>query len=232
MKIFTGCLSFIMLLSVLSCENQELQKSFISENEALIQLFSVKETTESMGVFNRFGAEKLIVENSPNSSFYRLIGGSILRVKSKDYPISSLVFQVKGGKYFLQGNESDFISFAEGKTKITISGKTIDLENYEYNTNSAEVDLLLLGFLELTTPIEQRNRASKPLESHRIQCSFWGTYYLASINTDKSTALEELKNAIESENSNSGCTKMGEVTTSCFWDSQFCLATQAYCCDN
>jgi hypothetical protein len=94
------------------------------------------------------------------------------------------------------------------------------------------VDLLLLGFLELTTPIEQRNRSDQPLENHRIQCSFWGTYYLAAINTDRSTALEELQNAIDNEKSNSGCTKMGDVTISCVWESKFCLATQAYCCEN
>jgi hypothetical protein len=216
----------------LYCENSEPQEPVISENERILTLFAVKETTEALGVFDKFRAERLVVEKNSNSKQYRLKGESIIRLKSKDYPISSLVFKVEGGKFFLQGNESNFIFISEGKTKITASDRTVDLLDYEPSSNSSEVDMLLLGFLELTTPNEKRNRPKPLLENHKIQCSYWGTYYLTSINTSRSTTLEELTTAVESGESNSGCTKIGGIEISCYWESHFCLATQAYCCDN
>lgn len=231
MKIFYPCLAFFMLLSVLSCENPEQQNPSISENEELLTLFPVKETTQAFGVFDKFQAAELVVEKTPNSNLYRLKGESIIRLKSKDYPIASLVFQVERGKFFLQGNERDFIFQSEGKTKITASGRTTDLLDYEPSSNSSEVDMLLLGFLELTTPNEKRKRPKPLLENHKIQCSFWGTYYLTSINTSRSTTQEELTTAVESGESNSGCSKIGGIEISCYWESHFCLGTQAYCCD-
>lgn len=231
MKIFNFCLAFSILLSVLSCENPEPQEPVISENEEILTLFTVKETTEALGVFDKFQAERLVVEKNSNSNQYRLKGESIIRLKSKDYPISSLVFKVEGGKFFLQGNESNFIFISEGKTKITTSDRTVDLLDYEPSSNSSEVDMLLLGFLELTTPNEKRNRPKPLLENHKIQCSYWGTYYLTSINTSRSTTLEELTTAVESGESNSGCSKIGGIEISCYWESHFCLGTQAYCCD-
>lgn len=231
MKIFTPCLAFLMLLSVLSCENPDLQNPSISENEEILTLFKVKETTQALGVFDKFQAEELVVEKTPNSNLYRMKGKAIIRLKSKDYPISSLVFKVEGGKFYLQGNERDFIFQSEGKTKITASGRTTDLLDYEPSSNSSEVDLILLGFLELTTPNEKRNRPKPLLENHRIQCSFWGTYYLTAVNTSRATTTEELSSAVESGEYNSGCTKIGGVDVSCFTESHFCVATQAYCCD-
>jgi hypothetical protein len=103
--------------------------------------------------------------------------------------------------------------------------------DYEPSSNSSEVDMLLLGFLELTAPNEKRNRPKPLLENHKIQCSFWGTYYLTSINTSRSTTMAELTDAVESGESNSGCTKIGGIEISCYWESHFCLGTQAYCCD-
>jgi len=231
MKIFTPCLALLMLLSVLSCENPDLQNPSISENEEILTLFIVKETTQALGVFDKFQAEELVVEKTPNSNLYRMKGKAIIRLKSKDYPISSLVFKVEGGKFYLQGNERDFIFLSEGKTKITASGRTTDLLNYEPSSNSSEVDLILLGFLELTTPNEKRNRPKPLLENHRIQCSFWGTYYLTSVNTTRATTTEELSAVVESGEHNVGCTKIGGVDVSCFFESHFCIATQAYCCD-
>lgn len=231
MKIFTPCLAFLMLLSVLSCENPDLQNPSISENEEILTLFKVKETTQALGVFDKFQAEELVVEKTPNSNLYRMKGKAIIRLKSKDYPISSLVFKVEGGKFYLQGNERDFIFQSEGKTKITASGRTTDLLDYEPSSNSSEVDLILLGFLELTTPNEKRNRPKPLLENHRIQCSFWGTYYLTSVNTPRATTTEELSAVVESGEHNVGCTKIGGVDVSCFFESHFCVATQAYCCD-
>lgn len=231
MKIFTPCLAFLMLLSVLSCENPDLQNPSISENEEILTLFKVKETTQALGVFDKFQAEELVVEKTPNSNLYRMKGKAIIRLKSKDYPISSLVFKVEGGKFYLQGNERDFIFQSEGKTKITASGRTTDLLDYEPSSNSSEVDLILLGFLELTTPNEKRNRPKPLLENHRIQCSFWGTYYLTSVNTSRATTTEELSAVVESGEHNVGCTKIGGVDVSCFFESHFCVATQAYCCD-
>lgn len=231
MKIFNGCLAFLMLFSVLSCENPEQQNPSISENEELLTLFTVKETTQTLGVFDKFQAQELTVEKTPNSNLYRLKGESIIRLKSKDYPIASLVFKVEGGKFYLQGNERDFIFQSERKTKITASGRTTDLLDHEPSSNSSEVDMLLLGFLELTTPNEKRNRPKPLLENHKIQCSFWGTYYLTSVNTTRATTTEELSSAVESGEYNSGCTKIGGVDVSCFTESHFCVATQAYCCD-
>jgi hypothetical protein len=231
MKIFNFCLAFSILLSVLSCENPEPQEPVISENEEILTLFTLKETTEALGVFDKFQAERLVVEKNSNSNHYRLKGESIIRLKSKDYPISSLVFKVEGGKFFLQGNESNFIFISEGKTKITTLDRTVALLDYEPSSNSSEVDMLLLGFLELTTPNEKRNRPKPLLENHKIQCSYWGTYYLTSINTSRSTTLEELTTAVESGESNSGCSKIGGIEISCYWESHFCLGTQAYCCD-
>jgi hypothetical protein len=231
MKIFTPCLAFLMLLSVLSCENPDLQNPSISGNEEILTLFKVKETTQALGVFDKFQAEELVVEKTPNSNLYRMKGKAIIRLKSKDYPISSLVFKVEGGKFYLQGNERDFIFQSEGKTKITASGRTTDLLDYEPSSNSSEVDLILLGFLELTTPNEKRNRPKPLLENHRIQCSFWGTYYLTSVNTSRATTTEELSAVVESGEHNVGCTKIGGVDVSCFFESHFCVATQAYCCD-
>ena len=231
MKIFTPCLAFLMLLSVLSCENPDLQNPSISENEEILTLFKVKETTQALGVFDKFQAEELVVEKTPNSNLYRMKGKAIIRLKSKDYPISSLVFKVEGGKFYLQGNERDFIFQSEGKTKITASGRTTDLLDYEPSSNSSEVDLILLGFLELTTPNEKRNRPKPLLENHRIQCSFWGTYYLTSVNTSRATTTEELSAVVESGEHNVGCTKIEGVDVSCFFESHFCVATQAYCCD-
>jgi len=231
MKIFTPCLAFLMLLSVLSCENPDLQNPSISENEEILTLFKVKETTQDLGVFDKFQAEELVVEKTPNSNLYRMKGKAIIRLKSKDYPISSLVFKVEGGKFYLQGNERDFIFQSEGKTKITASGRTTDLLDYEPSSNSSEVDLILLGFLELTTPNEKRNHPKPLLENHRIQCSFWGTYYLTSVNTTRATTTEELSAVVESGEHNVGCTKIGGVDVSCFFESHFCVATQAYCCD-
>ena len=231
MKIFTPCLAFLMLLSVLSCENPDLQNPSISENEEILTLFKVKETTQALGVFDKFQAEELVVEKTPNSNLYRMKGKAIIRLKSKDYPISSLVFKVEGGKFYLQGNERDFIFQSEGKTKITASGRTTDLLDYEPSSKSSEVDLILLGFLELTTPNEKRNRPKPLLENHRIQCSFWGTYYLTSVNTSRATTTEELSAVVESGEHNVGCTKIGGVDVSCFFESHFCVATQAYCCD-
>jgi hypothetical protein len=231
MKIFTPCLAFLMLLSVLSCENPDLQNPSVSENEEILTLFKVKETTQALGVFDKFQAEELVVEKTPNSNLYRMKGKAIIRLKSKDYPISSLVFKVEGGKFYLQGNERDFIFQSEGKTKITASGRTTDLLDYEPSSNSSEVDLILLGFLELTTPNEKRNRPKPLLENHRIQCSFWGTYYLTSVNTSRATTTEELSAVVESGEHNVGCTKIGGVDVSCFFESHFCVATQAYCCD-
>lgn len=231
MKIFTPCLALLMLLSVLSCENPDLQNPSISENEEILTLFKVKETTQALGVFDKFQAEELVVEKTPNSNLYRMKGKAIIRLKSKDYPISSLVFKVEGGKFYLQGNERDFIFQSEGKTKITASGRTMDLLDYEPSSNSSEVDLILLGFLELTTPNEKRNRPKPLLENHRIQCSFWGTYYLTSVNTTRATTTEELSAVVESREHNVGCTKIGGVDVSCFFESHFCVATQAYCCD-
>ena len=231
MKIFTPCLAFLMLLSVLSCENPDLQNPSISENEEILTLFKVKKTTQALGVFDKFQAEELVVEKTPNSNLYRMKGKAIIRLKSKDYPISSLVFKVEGGKFYLQGNERDFIFQSEGKTKITASGRTTDLLDYEPSSNSSEVDLILLGFLELTTPNEKRNRPKPLLENHRIQCSFWGTYYLTSVNTSRATTTEELSAVVESGEHNVGCTKIGGVDVSCFFESHFCVATQAYCCD-
>ncbi len=231
MKIFTPCLAFLMLLSVLSCENPDLQNPSISENEEILTLFKVKETTQALGVFDKFQAEELVVEKTPNSNLYRMKGKAIIRLKSKDYPISSLVFKVEGGKFYLQGNERDFIFQSEGKTKITASGRTTDLLDYEPSSNSSEVDLILLGFLELTTPNEKRNRPKPLLENHRIQCSFWGTYYLTSVNTTRAITTEELSAVVESGEHNVGCTKIGGVDVSCFFESHFCVATQAYCCD-
>jgi hypothetical protein len=231
MKIFTPCLAFLMLLSVLSCENPDLQNPSVSENEEILTIFKVKETTQALGVFDKFQAEELVVEKTPNSNLYRMKGKAIIRLKSKDYPISSLVFKVEGGKFYLQGNERDFIFQSEGKTKITASGRTTDLLDYEPSSNSSEVDLILLGFLELTTPNEKRNRPKPLLENHRIQCSFWGTYYLTSVNTSRATTTEELSAVVESGEHNVGCTKIGGVDVSCFFESHFCVATQAYCCD-
>ena len=231
MKIFTPCLAILMLLSVLSCENPDLQNPSISENEEILTLFKVKETTQALGVFDKFQAEELVVEKTPNSNLYRMKGKAIIRLKSKDYPISSLVFKVEGGKFYLQGNERDFIFQSEGKTKITASGRTTDLLDYEPSSNSSEVDLILLGFLELTTPNEKRNRPKPLLENHRIQCSFWGTYYLTSVNTSRATTTEELSAVVESGEHNVGCTKIEGVDVSCFFESHFCVATQAYCCD-
>ena len=231
MKIFTPCLAFLMLLSVLSCENPDLQNPSISGNEEILTLFKVKETTQALGVFDKFQAEELVVEKTPNSNLYRMKGKAIIRLKSKDYPISSLVFKVEGGKFYLQGNERDFIFQSEGKTKITASGRTTDLLDYEPSSNSSEVDLILLGFLELTTPNEKRNRPKPLLENHRIQCSFWGTYYLTSVNTSRATTTEELSAVVESGEHNVGCTKIGGVDVSCFFEYHFCVATQAYCCD-
>ncbi len=231
MKIFNFCLAFLMLLSVLSCENPDQQNPSISENEEILTLFTVKETTQALGVFDKFQAEELVVEKTLNSNLYRIKGKSIIRLKSKDYPIASLVFQVEGGKFFLQGNERDFIFQSEGKTKITALGKITDLMDYEPSSNSSELDMLLLGFLELTAPNEKRNRPKPLLENHKIQCSFWGTYYLTSINTSRSTTMAELTDAVESGESNSGCTKIGGIEISCYWESHFCLGTQAYCCD-
>lgn len=231
MKIFTPCLAFLMLLSVLSCESPDLQNPSISENEEILTLFKVKETTQALGVFDKFQAEELVVEKTPNSNLYRMKGKAIIRLKSKDYPISSLVFKVEGGKFYLQGNERDFIFQSEGKTKITASGRTTDLLDYEPSSKSSEVDLILLGFLELTTPNEKRNRPKPLLENHRIQCSFWGTYYLTSVNTSRATTTEELSAVVESGEHNVGCTKIGGVDVSCFFESHFCVATQAYCCD-
>lgn len=231
MKIFTPCLAFLMLLSVLSCENPDLQNPSTSENEEILTLFKVKETTQALGVFDKFQAEELVVEKTPNSNLYRMKGKAIIRLKSKDYPISSLVFKVEGGKFYLQGNERNFIFQSEGKTKITASGRTTDLLDYEPSSNSSEVDLILLGFFELTTPNEKRNRPKPLLENHRIQCSFWGTYYLTSVNTSRATTTEELSAVVESGEHNVGCTKIGGVDVSCFFESHFCVATQAYCCD-
>ncbi len=231
MKIFTPCLAFLILLSVFSCENPDLQNPSISENEEILTLFKVKETTQALGVFDKFQAEELVVEKTPNSNLYRMKGKAIIRLKSKDYPISSLAFKVEGGKFYLQGNERDFIFQSEGKTKITASGRTTDLLDYEPSSNSSEVDLILLGFLELTTPNEKRNRPKPLLENHRIQCSFWGTYYLTSVNTSRATTTEELSAVVESGEHNVGCTKIGGVDVSCFFESHFCVATQAYCCD-
>jgi hypothetical protein len=231
MKIFTICLTFLSLLAVLSCETPEQQDPSISENEELLTLFTVKETTQALGVFDKFQAQELTVEKTPDSNLYRLKGESIIRLKSKDYPIASLIFKVEGGKFFLQGNERDFIFQSEGKTKITASGRTTDLLDYDPIANASEVDLLLLGFLELTTPNEKRNRPKPLLENHRIQCSFWGTYYLTAVNTSRATTTEELSSAVESGEYNSGCTKIGGVDVSCFTESHFCVATQAYCCD-
>lgn len=231
MKIFTICLAFLSLLAVLSCETPEQQDPSISENEELLTLFTVKETTQALGVFDKFQAQEITVEKSPNSNLYRLKGRSILRLKSKDFPISSLVFKVEGGKFYLHGNEKDFIFQSEGKTKITASGRTTDLLDYDPIANASEVDLLLLGFLELTTPDEKRNRPKPLLENHRIQCSYWGTYYLTAVNTTRATTTEELSAAVESGEYNVGCTKIGGVDVSCFFESHFCVATQAYCCD-
>lgn len=231
MKIFNGCLAFLMLLSVLSCENPEQQNPSISENEEILKLFTVKETTEALGVFDKFQAEKLVVEKNSYSNQYRLKGESIISMKSKDYPISMLVYKVEGGKLFLQGNESAYIFLSEGQTKITSSGNTINLVDYESSSTTGELDLLLLGFLELTTPNEKRNRSKSLLATHKIQCSYWGTYYLTSVNTTRSTTLEELSTAVESGEYNSGCTKIGGIDISCYWESHLCLATQAYCCD-
>ena len=231
MKIFTICLAFLSLLAVLSCETPEQQDPSISENEELLTLFTVKETTQALGVFDKFQAQEITVEKSPNSNLYRLKGRSILRLKSKDFPISSLVFKVEGGKFYLHGNEKDFIFQSEGKTKITASGRTTDLLDYDPIANASEVDLLLLGFLELTTPDEKRNRPKPLLENHRIQCSYWGTYYLTAVNTTRATTTEELSAAVESGEYNVGCTKIGGVDVSCFFESHFCIATQAYCCD-
>ncbi|MEK0442549.1 MAG: hypothetical protein RL403_1527 [Bacteroidota bacterium] len=231
MKIFTICLTFLSLLAVLSCETPEQQDPSISENEELLTLFTVKETTQALGVFDKFQAQELTVEKTPDSNLYRLKGESIIRLKSKDYPIASLIFKVEGGKFFLQGNERDFIFQSEGKTKITASGRTTDLLDYDPIANASEVDLLLLGFLELTTPNEKRNRPKPLLENHRIQCSFWGTYYLTAVNTSRATTTEELSSAVESGEYNVGCTKIGGVDVSCFFESHFCVATQAYCCD-
>ena len=231
MKIFTICLAFLSLLAVLSCETPEQQDPSISENEELLTLFTVKETTQALGVFDKFQAQEITVEKSPNSNLYRLKGRSILRLKSKDFPISSLVFKVEGGKFYLHGNEKNFIFQSEGKTKITASGRTTDLLDYDPIANASEVDLLLLGFLELTTPDEKRNRPKPLLENHRIQCSYWGTYYLTAVNTTRATTTEELSAAVESGEYNVGCTKIGGVDVSCFFESHFCVATQAYCCD-
>ena len=231
MKIFTIRLAFLSLLAVLSCETPEQQDPSISENEELLTLFTVKETTQALGVFDKFQAQEITVEKSPNSNLYRLKGRSILRLKSKDFPISSLVFKVEGGKFYLHGNEKDFIFQSEGKTKITASGRTTDLLDYDPIANASEVDLLLLGFLELTTPDEKRNRPKPLLENHRIQCSYWGTYYLTAVNTTRATTTEELSAAVESGEYNVGCTKIGGVDVSCFFESHFCVATQAYCCD-
>ncbi len=231
MKIFTICLAFLSLLAVLSCETPEQQDPSISENEELLTLFTVKETTQALGVFDKFQAQELTVEKTSNSNLYRLKGESIIRLKSKDYPIASLVFKVEGGKFYLHGNEKDFIFQSEGKTKITASGRTTDLLDYDPIANASEVDLLLLGFLELTTPDEKRNRPKPLLENHRIQCSYWGTYYLTAVNTTRSTTTEELSAAVESGEYNVGCTKIGGVDVSCFFESHFCVATQAYCCD-
>lgn len=231
MKIFTSCFAFLMLLAVLSCQTPEQQDPSISENEELLTLFTVKETTQSLGVFDKFQAQELTVEKTPNSNLYRLKGESIIRLKSTDFPISSLVFKVEGGKFYLQGNERNFIFQSEGKTKITASGRTTDLMDYEPSANSSEVDLLLLGFLELTTPNEQRNRPKPLLENHRIQCSYWGTFYLTSFNTTRSTSIDEVTTEVESGNHLPGCSKIGGIDVSCFLDSHFCVASQAYCCD-
>jgi hypothetical protein len=231
MKIFPSCFAFLMFLAVLSCQTPEQQDPSISENEELLTLFTVKETTQSLGVFDKFQAQELTVEKTPNSNLYRLKGESILRLKSTDFPISSLVFKVEGGKFYLQGNERNFIFQSEGKTKITASGRTKDLLDYEPSANSGEVDLLLLGFLELTTENEQRTRSKPLLENHRIQCSYWGTYYLTAVNITRATTTEELSAAVESGEYNVGCAKIGGVDVSCFFESHFCVATQAYCCD-
>lgn len=231
MKFFTHYFAFLLFLAVLSCESPEQQAPTVAENEELLALFMVNETTQTLGVFDKFQAQELVVEKTSNSNIYRLKGESILRLQSRDFPISSLVFKVTGGKFFLQGNERDFIFQSEGKTKITASGRTTDLQDYEPSANSSEVDLLLLGFLELTTPNENRNRPKPLLENHRIQCSYWGTYYLTAVNTTRSTTTEELSAAVESGEYNVGCTKIGAVDVSCFFESHFCVATQAYCCD-
>jgi hypothetical protein len=231
MKTFNLGLAFFMLLSVFACENPGQQDPQISENEEILTLFTVKETTKTLGVFDSFQATELLVEKNSDSNLYRLKGESIIRLKSNDYPISSLVFKVEGGKFFLQGNESNFISISEGKTKITASGRTTDLIDYDPSSNSSEVDVLLLGFLELTAPNETRSLSKPLLENHKIQCSYWGTYYLTSVNTSRATTTEELSAAVESGEYNSGCAKIGGIDVSCFFESHFCVATQAYCCD-
>jgi hypothetical protein len=78
MKIFTFCLAFFMLLSVLSCENPDQQNPSISENEEILSLFTVKETTQALGVFDKFQGEELVVEKTPNSNLYRMKGKSII----------------------------------------------------------------------------------------------------------------------------------------------------------
>lgn len=231
MKIFNLGLAFFMLLSVLACENPEQQEPKTTENEEILTLFMVKETTKALGVFDKFQATDLLVEKTPSSYLYRLKGESIIRLKSKDYPISSLVFKVEAGKFYLEGNESDFISISEGNTKITVADRTTDLIDYEPSSNSGEVDVLLLGFLELTTPKEKRNLSKPVLENHRIQCSFWGTHYLTTLNTTRATTLDELSTETEGGNHLPGCTKIGGVDVSCYLDNHFCFASQAYCCD-
>lgn len=231
MKIFNFCLAFFMFITLLSCENQEKQSPSISENEEMLTLFTLKETSEALGVFDKFQVEKLIVEKTPNSNLYRLQGNSTIGLKSNDYPVSSLVFKVEGGKFYLQGQEADYIFLSEGTPKITTSGQTTRLLDFDPASYSGEVNLLILGFLELTTPNEKRLKPKAIGASHKIQCSFWGTYYLTSINTSRSTTVEELAAGVASGQYNAGCAKMGSVDVSCYWDNHFCIATQAYCCD-
>ena len=75
MKIFNGCLSFLMIFSVLSCENPEQQNPSISENEELLTLFTVNETTQALGVFDKFQAQELTVEKTPMSLPYHIGNG-------------------------------------------------------------------------------------------------------------------------------------------------------------
>ena len=231
MKIFNGCLAFLLSLSLLSCENAEQQNPLTSENEEILSLFTVQQTTEALGVFDKFNAEKLIVEKTPDSHLFRLQGNSIIGLKSNNYPISALVFKVEGGKFFLQGHESNYISISDGKPKITAAGQTTDLLEIDPAPHSDELNLLILGFLELTTPNEKRTKAKVLDPSHRVQCSFWGTYYLTSINTSRSTTVDQLATGVASGQYNAGCAKIGGVDVSCFFESHFCVATQAYCCD-
>ncbi len=221
------CIIFLLT----SCTQFENQPKISLENEEIFKYFTVKQTTNFIGLFSRFQTEKIVVEEKPNLISFNFKGLSTINLKAKDYSLSGLTFKIKNGNFYLDGNDSDYIFILEGMPKIYSSGKTSDLINGNPHLEISDVDMLIIGYLELTTPFEKRTDSRVDFKNHRIQCSFFGTYYLTSVNTSSSTTLAEIESAVSGGAYNSGCTKIGGVDVSCLFDSHICVATQAYCCD-